>query len=93
MTQFILDADVDACQYDNLTFRICCIGKIGSQQLQKYHYVFVLGAGYVGGPTCAIIASKCPRIKVTVVDVSAERIAAWNSDHLPLFEVNFIIDL
>jgi UDPglucose 6-dehydrogenase len=48
---------------------------------------FLLGAGYVGGPTCAIIASKCPHIKVTVVDVSADRIAAWNSDHLPLFEV------
>ncbi|CAF2398759.1 unnamed protein product [Rotaria sp. Silwood2] len=45
-----------------------------------------IGAGYVGGPTCAIIASKCPKIKVTVVDVSADRIAAWNSDHLPLFE-------
>ncbi len=42
----------------------------------------------MGGPTCAIIASKCPRIQVTVVDVSVERIAAWNSDNLPLFEVS-----
>ena len=50
-----------------------------------------IGAGYVGGPTCAIIASKCPDIQVTVVDVSVERIAAWNSDHLPLFEVSSII--
>lgn len=47
---------------------------------------FILGAGYVGGPTCAIIASKCPHIRVTVVDVSAERIDAWNSDALPIFE-------
>lgn len=53
--------------------------------------VFILGAGYVGGPTCAIIASKCPQIRITVVDVSAERIAAWNSDHLPLFEVSSMI--
>ncbi|CAF1156202.1 unnamed protein product [Didymodactylos carnosus] len=45
-----------------------------------------IGAGYVGGPTCAIIASKCPHITVTVVDISSERIAAWNSDSLPLFE-------
>ena len=47
---------------------------------------FALGAGYVGGPTCAIIASKCPDIQVTVVDVSTERIKAWNSDTLPIFE-------
>lgn len=33
-----------------------------------------LGAGYVGGPTCTVIASKCPEIKVTVVDKSKERI-------------------
>ena len=38
-----------------------------------------LGAGYVGGPTCCIIAQQCPDIHVTVVDKSAERIKAWNS--------------
>lgn len=47
----------------------------------------------MGGPTCAIIASKCPDVRVTVVDVSADRIAAWNSDHLPLFEVISIVDM
>ncbi len=45
-----------------------------------------IGAGYVGGPTMAMIAHKCPDIAVTVVDLSAERIAAWESDHLPVFE-------
>ncbi|KAK9891447.1 hypothetical protein WA026_014680 [Henosepilachna vigintioctopunctata] len=45
-----------------------------------------LGAGYVGGPTCSIIALKCPDIKVTVVDLSKERIAQWNSDKLPIYE-------
>ena len=45
-----------------------------------------VGAGYVGGPTMAIIALKCPQIKVTVVDLNADRIAAWNSDNLPIFE-------
>ncbi|KAJ3144449.1 UDP-glucose 6-dehydrogenase 1 [Geranomyces variabilis] len=45
-----------------------------------------LGAGYVGGPTCAVIAFKCPNVQVTIVDLNADRIAAWNSDSLPIFE-------
>jgi UDPglucose 6-dehydrogenase len=45
-----------------------------------------IGAGYVGGPTMAMIATKCPDIDVTVVDINAERIAAWNSEALPIFE-------
>jgi len=45
-----------------------------------------LGAGYVGGPTMAMIAHKCPHITVTVADINESRIAAWNSDELPVFE-------
>lgn len=48
-----------------------------------------IGAGYVGGPTMAVIAGKCPDIQVTIVDVNAQRIAAWNDqnlDHLPVYE-------
>lgn len=45
-----------------------------------------IGAGYVGGPTCSVMALKCPNIKVTVVDKSAERIAQWNSEKLPIYE-------
>jgi UDPglucose 6-dehydrogenase len=45
-----------------------------------------LGAGYVGGPTMAMIAAKCPDIEVTVVDPNEARIAAWNSDNLPVYE-------
>lgn len=45
-----------------------------------------MGAGYVGGPTMAVIAKKCPHIKVTVVDLSKPQIDAWNSDHLPIYE-------
>lgn len=45
-----------------------------------------IGAGYVGGPTCSVIAYKCPEITVTVVDLSEQRIAQWNSDVLPIFE-------
>lgn len=45
-----------------------------------------IGAGYVGGPTMAMIAAKCPHIRVDVVDLNATRIAAWNSDELPVYE-------
>lgn len=48
-----------------------------------------IGAGYVGGPTMAIIAAKCPHIKVTVVDLNEARIAAWNDEdvnNIPIFE-------
>ncbi|KAI9225996.1 MAG: UDP-glucose/GDP-mannose dehydrogenase family, NAD binding domain-containing protein [Piptocephalis tieghemiana] len=45
-----------------------------------------IGAGYVGGPTCTVIAYKCPEIEVTIVDLNEERIAAWNSDELPIYE-------
>jgi UDPglucose 6-dehydrogenase len=45
-----------------------------------------MGAGYVGGPTMAVIAAKSPRVKVTVVDLAAKQIAAWNSDCLPIYE-------
>ncbi len=45
-----------------------------------------IGAGYVGGPTCSVMASKCPDIQVTVVDQNPVRIAQWNSDSLPIYE-------
>ncbi len=48
--------------------------------------ILCIGAGYVGGPTMAVIAAKCPDYKVTVVDINAERIEAWKSDNLPIYE-------
>jgi len=48
--------------------------------------ILCIGAGYVGGPTMAVIAAKCPDYAVTVVDISDERIAKWNSDRLPIYE-------
>ncbi len=48
--------------------------------------VTCIGAGYVGGPTMAVIAAKCPDVKVTVVDINPARIAAWESDKLPIYE-------
>jgi UDPglucose 6-dehydrogenase len=45
-----------------------------------------VGAGYVGGPTMAMIGAKCPDIRVEVVDLNKARIDAWNSDKLPVYE-------
>ena len=48
--------------------------------------ILCIGAGYVGGPSMAMIACKCPQYKVTVVDINPTRIAQWNSDELPIYE-------
>ncbi len=55
----------------------------------KVKNICCIGAGYVGGPTMAVIADKCPKIKVEVVDVNQERINDWNNkdlDKLPVYE-------
>ena len=48
--------------------------------------ILCIGAGYVGGPTMAMIAMKNPDYKVIVVDINSERIKAWNSENLPIYE-------
>ena len=47
-----------------------------------------IGAGYVGGPTMAVIALKCPHINITIVDANPDKIKAWNGplDELPVYE-------
>jgi len=53
------------------------------------HSICCIGAGYVGGPTMAVIADRCPWIQVTVVDLNEQRIAAWNDadlSRLPVYE-------
>jgi UDPglucose 6-dehydrogenase len=55
----------------------------------KITKICCIGAGYVGGPTMAVIAKKNPNIKVTIVDINEERIAAWNDSdvsNLPIYE-------
>ena len=55
----------------------------------KIKDICCIGAGYVGGPTMAVIAQKCPHLTVTVVDISNKRIAAWNDkdlEKLPVYE-------
>lgn len=58
----------------------------------KIKKICCIGAGYVGGPTMSVMALKCPDIQVTVVDRSAERIAQWNSEKLPIYEVSNIFN-
>jgi len=55
----------------------------------KITNICCIGAGYVGGPTMAVIAQKCPEINVTVVDINESRIAAWNDENvnnIPIYE-------
>ena len=53
---------------------------------KKIHENLLHRAGYEGGPTMAMIARQCPDIMVSVVDLNRERIDAWNSDDLPVYE-------
>jgi UDPglucose 6-dehydrogenase len=64
------------------------IGK-ASMAIAPVRKICCIGAGYVGGPTMAVIADRCPEIQVTVVDFNGARIAAWNDPDLgklPIYE-------
>ena len=50
-----------------------------------------IGAGYVGGPTMAVIALKCPHINVTVVDANPEKIKAWNGPLIDLPVMSLVL--
>ncbi len=55
----------------------------------KVKNICCIGAGYVGGPTMAVIAKHCPKIQINVVDLNSERIKKWNDknlENLPVFE-------
>ena len=55
----------------------------------KIRNICCIGAGYVGGPTMAVIADKCPHLNIVVVDINEQRINQWNSNNLeelPIFE-------
>lgn len=60
-----------------------------NKKRMKITNICCIGAGYVGGPTMAVIAQKCPHIKVTVVDLNIDRIEKWNDtnvDNIPVYE-------
>lgn len=55
----------------------------------KITNICCIGAGYVGGPTMAVIADKCPEITVNVVDINQNRVDAWNDEdveNIPIYE-------
>ena len=55
----------------------------------KISQICCIGAGFVGGPTMAVIAHECPNLKIVVVDNNQEKIKLWNSkalQNLPVFE-------
>jgi len=54
--------------------------------MQSEKTILCIGAGYVGGPTMAVIADKCPDYKVIVADINPKRIEAWKTDDLPIYE-------
>jgi len=57
--------------------------------MKEIKTISCIGAGYVGGPTMAVIAQKNPEIKINVVDISKRKIDLWNSqnlDELPVYE-------
>ena len=67
--------------------KLCDSCNLGAMDGDYTLRVCCMGAGYVGGPTMAVIAKFCPTIRVVVVDVSAKQIARWNSaDDLPIYE-------
>ncbi len=66
--------------------RLLALKFTGDNEMGNEKTILCIGAGYVGGPTMAMIAAKCPEYKVTVADINADRIARWNSDSLPIYE-------
>ena len=60
-----------------------------TKHLTKIRKICCIGAGYVGGPTMAVIADRCLHLKVNVVDLNEERVRQWNDSellNLPIYE-------
>ena len=55
----------------------------------KVKNICCIGAGYVGGPSMAVIANHCPEIQINVVDIDENKIRKWNNidpNKIPIFE-------
>ncbi|KAK5948921.1 hypothetical protein OHC33_010007 [Knufia fluminis] len=61
-------------------------GEVKNESQRAIKSICCIGGGYVGGPSGAVIANRAPSTKVTVVDVNSDRIDAWNSTKLPVYE-------
>ena len=72
-----------------IVFELVIVIEVAIKKVMRIKNICCIGAGYVGGPTMSIIAQKCPGIKVTVVDLNEQRIAAWNDadvHNIPIYE-------
>lgn len=72
-----------------MSYLVIFAAKLNQSIMIKVNKICCIGAGYVGGPTMSVIASQCPEIEVTVVDINQERIDQWNDsdlDKLPVYE-------
>ena len=60
-----------------------------NKKISNIRNICCIGAGYVGGPTMAVLAENNPNIRVNVVDTNKSKIELWNSenlDELPIYE-------
>ncbi len=48
--------------------------------------ILCIGAGYVGGPTMAVMAKNCPEYRIVVADIDEKKIQSWQSGNLPIYE-------
>ncbi|KAH7377075.1 UDP-glucose 6-dehydrogenase [Plectosphaerella cucumerina] len=72
---------------DNVAKRIAAsVEQVDNMEPMEIKNLCFVGAGFVGGPTAALVAFHNPHLQVTVVDLNAERVDAWNSPHLPIHE-------
>ena len=72
-----------------IVIELVIVIEVAIKKVMRIKNICCIGAGYVGGPTMSIIAQKCPGIKVTVVDLNEQRIAAWNDadvHNIPIYE-------
>jgi UDP-N-acetyl-D-mannosaminuronate dehydrogenase len=65
---------------DGLGDKIQSSSWILKERKMKIKNICCIGAGFVGGPTMAVIALKCPEIKINVVDINQDKIDSWNGD-------------
>ena len=62
---------------------------MGNQKTNNIKNICCIGAGYVGGPTMAVLADNNANLRITVVDTNKEKIDLWNSSnlkYLPIYE-------
>ena len=53
--------------------------------IKEIRKICCIGAGFVGGPSMAVIADNCNDIEVNVVDIDKERINRWNSENYRIY--------